>query len=143
MEGQPKWYNQYMDRFLSHVNKTDSCWLWTASKDSRGYGYFYSGNKNVKAHRASYQFFVGEIPANMVIDHLCKNPSCVNPKHIEAVTQAENLYRGDTLAAINRAKTHCKNGHEFTQANTITRKNGTRNCRTCINLLKKKYRKSE
>lgn len=144
MEGQPKWYNEDMNiNFEKHIEKTHSCWLWTGSQDGRGYGLFFDGVKPVRAHRYSYMVYKSEIPQGLVIDHLCRVRNCVNPEHLEAVTQKENLYRGDTIAATNRAKSFCKNGHEFTAANTITRKNGTRNCRTCINLLKKKYRTAE
>jgi hypothetical protein len=144
VEGLPKWYNQDMDTiFESHIIKTDSCWLWIGAKNIGGYGYYRKNGKTHKAHRYAYTIYIGDIPTGLVIDHLCKVRACVNPEHLELVTQAENLYRGDTIAATSRAKSHCKNGHEFNTANTIIRKNGTRNCRTCTNLLKKKYRTAE
>lgn len=129
-----------MERFESHINKTHSCWLWTGAKNAGGYGYYRANGKTYKAHRYAYELYRSEIPEGLVVDHLCKVRDCVNPEHLEPVTQKENLYRGDTIAAISRAKTHCKYGHEFTVKNTIIKTNGSRNCRTCVNLLKRKYR---
>jgi len=83
------------------------------SKNKAGYGktrlgYRADGTlKDALAHRASYQVFVGEIPPGLTIDHLCKQPSCINPEHLEAVTMRENLLRGDTFQARNAAKKCC------------------------------------
>ena len=78
------------ERFARHVNITDSCWLWEGSCFANGYGYF----DNQKAHRVSYEFFIGPFPVGLVTDHLCRNKVCVNPSHLEAVTQRENAWRG-------------------------------------------------
>lgn len=67
----------------------------------------------------------------MQIDHLCRNHDCVNPEHLEVVTQAENMRRGIGATAINARKTHCKHGHEFTPENIYRRPNG-RECMTCL-----------
>lgn len=81
-------------------------------------------------HRIAYELAVGPIPVGLVIDHLCRNHSCINPEHLEPVTNVENVMRGESAWARNARKTHCKRGHEFTDENTI-RRNGTRSCRQC------------
>lgn len=80
--------------FWSRVDKTDGCWLWTAAKNSDGYGYFSIKGYSVRAHRWAYELNVGPIPKNRVIDHLCRNRSCVRPDHLELVTNQENVIRG-------------------------------------------------
>lgn len=83
------------ERFWEKVLKTDSCWNWTAAKTGDGYGKFGIKPKLlIDAHRFSYQTLVGEIPCGLELDHLCRNPGCVNPEHLEAVTHSENILRG-------------------------------------------------
>ena len=118
-----------LQRFWAKVNKTDSCWLWTA-KTTFGYGYFQINYKYHRAHRVAYQILVGEIPEGLVLDHLCRVRNCVNPEHLEPVTRHENNRRGIHPPL----KTHCKYGHEFTPENTRTYyPNGwlSRQCRIC------------
>jgi hypothetical protein len=70
------------------------CWIWTRATDWKGYGHFTVGNTSVRAHRAMYEERYGPIPEGLVIDHLCRTPSCVNPDHLEPVTALENHRRG-------------------------------------------------
>jgi hypothetical protein len=86
-------------------------------------------NKAIKAHRIAYELLVGVLPDGLEIDHLCKVRNCVNPTHLEAVTHWENVNRSGAWE-VNRLKTHCKYGHEYTEENTYKNKN-TRECRTC------------
>lgn len=80
-------------RFWSYVDKSGDCWEWTGGHHDHGYGAFYLNGHKINAHRAAYQFTVGPIPDGLELDHLCVNPPCVNPDHLEPVTHAENLRR--------------------------------------------------
>lgn len=82
------------ERLLKHIKKVDGCWLWTASKDNRGYGMI-KMHRNGKesgqhASRISYECFRGEIPAGLIVCHKCKNKSCINPEHLYAGTYSQN-----------------------------------------------------
>lgn len=123
------------------VDPNSGCWLWTGAVAPNGYGIFKGMEKLENAHRSSYKMHVGEIPAGLNLDHLCRVRSCVNPAHLEPVTHAENVRRGlspamFTKAAIERghAKTHCPSGHPFSEENTYIYNSPTgphRACRTC------------
>jgi hypothetical protein len=123
-----------MARFVRYIKPgRGDCIVWTAYTARRnGYAYFTVANRTTLAHRYVFEFFKGPIPEGFTIDHLCRNTSCVNPFHLEAVTRGENVLRGVGPLAINAKKTHCLNGHEFTEANTQRVPNG-RNCRMCAN----------
>lgn len=87
--------------------------------------------KYPQTHRVAYEMLVGKIPEGMLLDHLCRNPSCCNPDHLEPVTPQENLLRGEGITSKNAAKTHCPNGHEYTPDNTWISKLNQRHCKTC------------
>ena len=121
----------FTDRFWSKVEKGPSCWEWTASM-CNGYGYFRLDGRKERSHRVSWELKNGKIPEGLVIDHLCRNTSCVNPDHMEVVTQIENIKRGIGFSAINRRKTECIHGHEFTKENTYIRPPyNWRSCKKC------------
>ncbi len=93
------------DRFWPKVQKTDDCWLWNGATNSQGYPQLGAGRRGegvVYAHRLSYELANGPIPEGLVIDHLCRTPSCVNPAHLEAVGQSTNILRGRTSALRER-----------------------------------------
>lgn len=107
------------------------CWLWTAGC-SRGYGVYWPKTKIwVYAHRFAYETLRGPIPTSLQIDHLCRVSCCVNPDHLEAVTQRENILRGLAPSAMCARKTHCKNGHSLSGANLMLI-SGHRQCVSCI-----------
>ena len=108
------------------------CWVWMASSSDDGYGQFWSEEKMVRAHRYAYERWVGPIPEGLTIDHLCRVRHCVNPDHLEAVTNRENILRGETIAAAYAARTHCLQGHPYDEENTyVPPRGGRRECRTC------------
>lgn len=117
-------------RFWSRVNKTDSCWLWTGGLNNTGYGVYKAYGKAYFSHRFSYELLVGPIPEGLVLDHLCRVITCVNPEHLEPVTQHENILRGTGFSAIHAAKTHCSRGHEYSGNNTYSYR-GSRYCKQC------------
>jgi hypothetical protein len=123
-------------RFWNFVEKTDSCWLWVGGIQPKElYGNFWLDGTTVRAHRYAYELLVGPIPEGLTLDHLCRVRHCVNPAHLEPVTQAENNRRAS-------ARTHCKWGHEFTPENTyIHPKRGTRICKACAKRRSAKFRK--
>ncbi len=125
-------------RFWAKVRKAATCWLWIGAKGGNGtYGYFWDGKRNVYAHRYAYSRYVGPIPPGLTIDHLCRNPLCVRPSHLEAVTLAENIRRGEA-GQNNATKTHCKRGHPYDAENTYSNPSGRRECRTCKRLWEAK-----
>lgn len=121
------------------INEETDCWEWCATIDPNGYGKFYDGTYLAPAHRYSYRMHLGEVLPTLQIDHLCRNRKCVNPTHLEMVTAKENIRRGtqNLKGVTSKIKTHCKNGHEFTEENTVMQKNygryggWSRCCRTC------------
>lgn len=133
------------DRFWAKVNRKgpDDCWLWTgAHRSDLGYGHMNWRGGHRAAHRIAYELMVGEIPEGLVLDHLCRTPACVNPKHLEPVTQRVNvIVRGQGPFARRAAQTHCLRGHEFTPENTYIHKSrGVRICRECHRVRNRKQK---
>ena len=130
-------------RFFAKVVETASgCWLWTASKDADGYGVF-SGRPEggtIRAHIWAYEFLICPVPDGLVLDHLCRKRSCVNPWHLDPVTSAVNTLRGESMQAANAAKTRCKRGHPFTEDNTYITATGSRSCRVCQSIHRANHR---
>src|SRR4051812_32733455 len=103
------------DRHL--LNEETGCWEWQMSKTPGAYGQVWHEGRMQVAHRVYYKVCVGPIPEGLVLDHLCRNPGCVNPDHLEPVTQRVNVMRGDAVTRINATKTHCVHGHELSGDN--------------------------
>lgn len=115
------------------------CWLWTASCDSKGYAQMRLNGKTVRGHRAVYEVLYGPCPPG-VGDHLCRVRHCVNPDHLEFVTNRENILRGTGFSARHAAKTHCSKGHPYDEENTHISPRGERRCRECNRIyLRERY----
>lgn len=105
------------------------CMLFAREINNMGYGVVYNGGKVYRAHRFVYEGLVGDIPAGLALDHLCKIPRCVNPDHLEPVTYAENMRR--------KFDGKCKQGHQLTPENCYwgvnnrNTGNNTRRCKIC------------
>lgn len=113
----------------------NGCVVWAGGKNNNGYGHITIDGQRIYTHRLSYELHVGPIPDGLVIDHLCRNRACLNPHHLEPVTQGENTRRGEPAQ-----RTHCPAGHPYDEANTRIRKRTdkktggaitTRECREC------------
>lgn len=115
-----------VERFLRLIERTDTCWMWKGRIGPGGYGLF--GKVSRRAHRFTYELYIGPIPDGYEIDHLCHVRACVNPAHLEAVTPEENRRRA---VHWNFKKTHCLRGHPLYGDNLILTKTGGRQCRTC------------
>jgi len=127
-------YERRIDDFFDRVEVVRhadgmECWEFSGKASNRGYYQFrLPDGTQPPAHRVSYEFFRGAIPEGLHLDHLCRNPCCVNPEHLEPVTIKENLNRGIHKNAV---KTHCPQGHEYSEENTHYDPNGHRRCRLC------------
>lgn len=108
----------------------DPCWLWTGAPNGTGYGRILVSGRRMMAHRFSYETYVGPIPQGLDLDHLCRVTLCVNPAHLEPVTNVENTMRGMGKGAVYARRDHCKNGHPF-PANGPLRSDAGRRCLTC------------
>lgn len=117
-----------IDGFKAMTVPDGECWRWTGYLNA-GTGYARYGSKNV--HRVVYVLARGPVPRGLVIDHLCRNRWCINPDHMEAVTNWENTLRGEGPIAMNARRTHCAQGHPFDEKNTWTNSIGHRKCRQC------------
>lgn len=130
--------NSKQDIF-ARISKTESCWIWAGYVNPQsGYGHVGFNGRQQRAHRVVYELLVGKIPAGLQLDHLCRNRKCVNPRHLEPVTNRENVLRGETVTGRNFRKTHCKRGHPLRGRNLLRRGNW-RICDKCRVMMKTRW----
>lgn len=132
----PKEHVPAIERTLERCVETPSgCWEYQGHRNEAGYGKVGIRRDDGSwssgyTHRVSYEHFTGgEIPSELVIDHLCRNRACCNPAHLEAVPQRVNVRRGQGHSS----ETECPQGHPYDEDNTYVNR-GKRSCRTCNRL---------
>jgi hypothetical protein len=115
----------------NRVVTPDGCWMWERSA-RQGYGSIFVNGRTRAVHRVSYELYVGPIPLGLVLDHLCMNTLCFNPRHLEPVTSVENVARWHRAANIARGHGRCSRGHALVEENLyVTPSTGERRCWTC------------
>lgn len=139
----------------------NGCWEWQGNLTASGYGVLTArkkasveGRKSTAylAHRYFYEETGNTIFEGLVLDHICHTNDkeclggdtcphrrCVNPAHLEPVTQGENALRGLGPCAVNLRKTHCKRGHEYVVGTYSVNVRGGRDCLECRALDSREY----
>ena len=139
-----------LQRFEEKIDKSGECWIWTASRNQKGYGLFQADYKRFIASRFAYEVWIGQIPEGMLVCHKCDNPPCVNPDHLFVGTAHDNAMDMVNKGRQNyghryKTKTHCANGHELTPDNVryhYPSRRGKRPKRVC-NICYKNWTKTD
>lgn len=126
------------DRFWAKVDRSGECWTWTGATNGAGYGQFHlagtDGRRQRYAHRFAYELERGPIAEGLTLDHLCRNPRCVRPDHLEPVPMGVNVLRGNGLSARRARQTRCIRGHAFTSTYTDRAGHVHRRCDECVRM---------
>lgn len=111
-----------------HRPELGPCWQWIGGTVNHGYGSLAVDGRTVNAYAWAYRHFVGPVPPGRELDHLCRNRACVRTDHLEPVTHAENVRRGERPS-----RTSCPAGHLYDDGHAVITSQGARLCRTCHN----------
>lgn len=150
-KGLPRNYRSpAIDRILAKTTEDDNgCWIFHGSDNGVGYGVVFNEGRQEYTHRVTYEFFIAEIPEGLQIDHLCRQRRCCNPWHLDPVTTAVNVARGEARlrsgawrADFELSKTHCPAGHAYDSENTYITSKGHRQCRLCKTAAELRYREA-
>lgn len=123
-----------VERFWQKVDAEGDCWEWTGARNSAGYGTFLDlqlRKSPFRAHRWAWVHLVGEILDGLQLDHLCRNRACVNPDHLEPVTNAENGQRG-IRGRLYTPPSACRYGHQLNEENLYLDNKGIRYCKEFV-----------
>lgn len=134
-------FERYVELIPFHA-----CWQWVGPHRHHGYGCMSVGGRVQYAHRLSYERHVGPIPSGAVLDHLCRNTSCVNHRHLEPVSHRVNVLRGTAPAARHARATHCPHGHPldgFSKLRPGNRRGGFRHCKTCKRAYQSEWQRAK
>jgi hypothetical protein len=138
-----KKFTTMIGAFITQLMKnSDECWFLSTKPYKTGYSCFKFNGQRTSGHRFAYQLIRGPIPDGFQLDHLCRNRACVNPFHLEAVTQKVNLLRGNGICARNARKIVCLRGHPLIGDNLYIRSGGKRDCKQCRRKASSKYQRS-
>lgn len=128
----PRHPSELPARIKNKIAIVGTCWEWQGSRSKLGYGRVNWGGHAVNrlVHRVIWELLVGPVPAGLELDHICRNPPCCNPWHLEPVTHKVNLRRGKWPQ---KERTHCPQGHEYTPENTYAppSRPNARYCKAC------------
>lgn len=130
---------RFWDKVATQAN---GCWEWRATKSRNGYGNYWHDGRMQPAHRVAHEALIGPLPDGLHVLHDCDKPLCVNPAHLHAGTHTQNMREKVDRGRYrnrNTYKTHCKNGHPFSEANTYRFPDGARRCRTCQREADRRY----
>ena len=125
-----------LSEILGHCHKHGEfngspCWVWKGYL-RKGYAHAQFDGRVQSIHKLLYEVCYGPVPEGLELDHLCRNRTCVNPEHLEAVTHVENMRRGAVKGGILwQPVSECPQGHPYSPDNTYVNKRGTRVCLTC------------
>lgn len=132
----PELSGKDIERFWGHVERGEDCWEW-AGPSGRGYGRFAIDGRHYAAHRVAWLIEHGRQPESEVLDHLCSNPACVRPDHLDDVTQSENCRRGENGYG---SRSLCRAGlHEIIDPDNVIEGSNGRQCRECVRESQRRY----